>query len=308
MWFVLAGFVLGFAASTLWEWYYYRKQRIRLQDQHLAELQAQSQLAAARSPEAADVAWRPAEYQSSGVFLETEEPAKDAEHMVSPAELAVLSASLGDWEDEAIAADQSAAGAIEPAIAAAAVPAEETPLVPASSPVDGEPVAVDAAKVRFRAPIPRRSLGYPDDLADIRGVGEVYRRRLYDAGIFTWRQVAQTDVETLRTITKAQASANVEEWPGQAQALAAEHGRLDAVYVGPTPDDLTAIPGIGPVSAQQFFRAGICTHEQLAAALPDELMTLLTAPVAGNEYDFSAWLSKAAELAAAKRTATTGPP
>jgi predicted flap endonuclease-1-like 5' DNA nuclease len=150
-------------------------------------------------------------------------------------------------------------------------------------------------------------LGYPDDLAEVKGIGEVYRRRLYAAGLFTWQQVAQADVETLRTITKAQASANVEEWPAQAQALAEQHDRLDASYAGPPPDDLTAISGIGPVSAQQLYRAGICTYEQLAAALPDELAPLLTAPVAGHEYDFSTWLARAVELAAAKRTATAEP-
>ena len=29
LWFVIAGFVLGFTTSTLWEWLYYRRKRLQ---------------------------------------------------------------------------------------------------------------------------------------------------------------------------------------------------------------------------------------------------------------------------------------
>lgn len=40
LWFVLAGFVLGFAVSTLWEWFYYRGKRLGWRDERVAELEA----------------------------------------------------------------------------------------------------------------------------------------------------------------------------------------------------------------------------------------------------------------------------
>lgn len=40
-WFILSGFVLGFAVSTFWEWLYYRKQRLQWRDRRVAELEDQ---------------------------------------------------------------------------------------------------------------------------------------------------------------------------------------------------------------------------------------------------------------------------
>ena len=39
-WFVLSGFVIGFAVSTFWEWLYYRGRRIQWRDQRVTELEA----------------------------------------------------------------------------------------------------------------------------------------------------------------------------------------------------------------------------------------------------------------------------
>src|SRR5690606_39781478 len=96
----------------------------------------------------------------------------------------------------------------------------------------------------------RRSQEHPDNLSKIRGIGDVYRQRLYKAGIYTWDQVATADEETLRRATSAYPSSNVHEWPPQARELAEKNGRTGARYTGPTPDNLTKIFGIGPVSAQ----------------------------------------------------------
>jgi len=110
-----------------------------------------------------------------------------------------------------------------------------------------------------------RSTTHPDDLSKIKGIGDVYKQRLYRAGYYTWKQIAETDSDTLRRATSAYPSSNVEEWHAQAEKLMEKFGRKDAVYTGPHPDDLTKILGIGPVGAAVLYRAGISTYEQLAS-------------------------------------------
>jgi predicted flap endonuclease-1-like 5' DNA nuclease len=143
----------------------------------------------------------------------------------------------------------------------------------------------------------RRSQEYPDDLSKIKGIGDVYKQRLYRAGIYTWKQIAEGDVETLRRATSAYPSSNVDEWLVQAQKLIEKHGRADAVYSGPQPDDMTKILGIGPVSAAALYRAGICTYEQLASTPIADLEALFPIAVAGDQPDFAQWVTRAANLA-----------
>jgi predicted flap endonuclease-1-like 5' DNA nuclease len=147
---------------------------------------------------------------------------------------------------------------------------------------------------------PKRTENYPDELSKIKGIGDVYKKRLYAAGIYTWHQIAETDLETLRTATNAYPSSNVEEWPVQARQLAEKHGRKNALYTGPSPDDLTSILGIGPISAQSLYRVGICTFEQLAETPVESLAALFPIAVAGDQPDFIGWVQKAQELAERK--------
>ena len=53
MWFVLAGFVLGFVVSTLWEWFHFRRERMILRDEQIDALEAKLQ-AVERRQAAAD--------------------------------------------------------------------------------------------------------------------------------------------------------------------------------------------------------------------------------------------------------------
>ncbi|MEM7538717.1 MAG: hypothetical protein AAF639_41530 [Chloroflexota bacterium] len=41
LWYILAGFILGFTTSTLWEWLYFRGERMKLRDQRIAELESE---------------------------------------------------------------------------------------------------------------------------------------------------------------------------------------------------------------------------------------------------------------------------
>lgn len=138
----------------------------------------------------------------------------------------------------------------------------------------------------------------PDPLSDIRGIGDVYEQRLYEAGVFTWHELAQVDPETLQEITKALPNSNPASWIEQARGLAAENGRIGASYTGPVPDDLTRISGIDQVFEQELMGGGIVTFAQLAQATPQRLAEIIPAHGLDDAIDFAGWIAKARELQA----------
>ncbi|HRJ43655.1 MAG: hypothetical protein KJZ86_16730 [Caldilineaceae bacterium] len=139
---------------------------------------------------------------------------------------------------------------------------------------------------------------HPDPLSDIRGIGDVYEKRLYEAGVFTWHELGQVDVDTLRAITKALPSSNPESWIVQARQLAAESGRVNAIYTGPIPDDLTRIEGIDQVFEQELVQAGIVTFAQLAQTTAPELAAIIPAHRLDDAINFAAWIGEARQLQA----------
>lgn len=141
---------------------------------------------------------------------------------------------------------------------------------------------------------------YPDDLAMIKGIGEAYKRKLYATGIYTWRQVAESDLDSLRRITRAKPNADIQSWQTQARELAEKYERWHARFAGPL-DDLTQIDGIGAITADMLYKAGICTYATLAQTSPDELARIVPAPTVGNENDFEGWIREAARLDGVKR-------
>lgn len=323
LWFVLAGFLLGFAASTLWEWLYFRRSRMKLRDQRVRELEGQlheqKRIAAQGrplSPQPVAARSQPS-YHSPRVFLDSEAPDEaDYDEEAEPdrpdqpdAELARIS--------RARAAVPAAAEVSERADSARPAPSRSD--VASSIRVDTPVRSVESleelaaslssrvapvespAPQDYRAIYLQRPADYPDDLSRIKGIGEVYKWRLYKAGIFTWRQIAESDEATLRAATNAYPSSNVDEWQEQARTLAAKNGRENAAYRGAQPDDLVKIIGIGPVGARTLYRAGICTFEQLAGATPEELHELFPIAVAGDEPNFPHWIAQATELANKKR-------
>jgi predicted flap endonuclease-1-like 5' DNA nuclease len=145
-----------------------------------------------------------------------------------------------------------------------------------------------------------RSAGYPDPLWKIRGIGIIYQKRLYEAGIFTWHQLAVSDSESLRVAARAHASSDPNLWIEQARKLAEQNNRVGALYMGPIPDDFTVIDGIGSNSEQELYRAGIYTYAQLASLTPQTLARILPeVAAAGDTIDFRIWLDQAAQLSAA---------
>jgi len=75
-WHLLAGFILGFGVSTLWEWLYFRRKRTTIRDRYVAELEATVRTyAAAASQSNVNTAgdWSEPRFEKPPVFLETEE-------------------------------------------------------------------------------------------------------------------------------------------------------------------------------------------------------------------------------------------
>ena len=136
----------------------------------------------------------------------------------------------------------------------------------------------------------------PDNLAAVYGIGDLYERRLYQVGIFTWDQLSRVDAETLQQITRALPSSDTRAWPVQARELAQANNRVGAVYDGPLPEDLTRIAGVDQVYEDELYAAGIFTFRQLVERAPDELAHIIPAHLAGEELDFASWIAQADSL------------
>lgn len=370
VWFVLAGFILGFATSTLWEWLYYRRKR-QTQLEQATQAMFQSVRADRRASPLDEIqdgeddkGWAMS-YRSPGVYLESEQ--------APPAPLAPATITHSTSSGQIDAAEQSDptvtsratpnAPRLNPAtlvtlqsviaqssiaqapihtkvypaptlemptavtsvtpiqqnhkelgnaeiVGAANLPASPMPSTmvadsrsepqPSTAIITSMPATQSPAQpASVHAPRNNPTTDYPDNLALIKGVGEAYKRRLYGAGIYTWRQVAESDVEILRQITRAKPNANIAGWRQRARDLAEQHQRWDTTFCGPL-DDFTRIEGIGAITADTLYKAGLCTYEQLAAALPDELARIVPAPTVGDEIDFEGWINAAVRLANAK--------
>lgn len=384
LWFVVAGFILGFATSTLWEWLYYRgKRRAPLAPAPSAStaLPRSDGLPASPEPvleEQQATPWQ-VPYRSPRVYLESEQslpvalatvPAQSARGpattapsaeqplpstalpdpkapRLNPTTLAALQSAVADTPiaqtptspavgvqpftgqggahtmvyttpalaSPAVADPGPAATTLVAPLTAGSARERPEPDAPSSAPptasttAAAQPVAPPApAMVTLQSVQPLRSVAvdptdmrdHPDDLALIKGVGEAYKRRLYGAGLYTWRQVAESDTETLRRITRAKPNANIGAWRQQAQELAEKFQRWQTTFHGPL-DDFTRIDGIGAITADILYKAGICTYDQLAGALPDELAKIVPAPTVGDEIDFDGWINTAVRLANTKR-------
>lgn len=333
LWFVLAGFLLGFATSTLWEWFHFRKARLRLLEARTREVETgvrsrvEETAGAPARTVTAEREWTGQAYRSPGVFLESESP--EPEKVAAPRPAVEPRRAVDDLVDDLAEQDQPLPPPTVAEVAAARVgslpprrrqevlaalrrttpPATKTDISSATKAfADSDDVQPFADEAPLAPPDPGRawrddksltkpSTDHPDDLSKITGIGDVYRQRLFRAGYYTWRQIAEADLSTLRQATGAYPSSNVEEWPPQARALMAKYQREQAAYDGPPPDELTKILGIGKVSAQTLYRAGICTYEQLASASVPALAALFPIAVAGDQPDFAAWIVQAARLA-----------
>jgi predicted flap endonuclease-1-like 5' DNA nuclease len=140
-----------------------------------------------------------------------------------------------------------------------------------------------------------------DPLIDINGIGPAYEQRLFDAGIYTFDDLAAQTPARLRELVGAKAwqEADTEAWIAEARQMAQKHERTLAIG-GPRHDPLIDINGIGPAYEQRLFDAGIYTFDDLAAQTPARLRELVGAK-AWQEADTEAWIAEARQMAQAAK-------
>jgi len=116
-WHLLAGFTIGFILSTLWEWLYFRRRRMVLRNQRIAELEAQLQTYVhathVLTPEAVHLDdWDEPRFKPLPVYLESEESILPAEAL--PAE--ALPATAAPDKETATAQAALSAAALHPPV------------------------------------------------------------------------------------------------------------------------------------------------------------------------------------------------
>jgi predicted flap endonuclease-1-like 5' DNA nuclease len=266
LWFLLAGFILGFAVSLLWEWLYFRQVRWRALSQAIPDSPPPTEptdFAASQESDGNVDIWSAPAYRSPNVLLEGEEPVEAAEPTLR-FEQAERDQRLQRATRHEFVAVRPAATFAAPTIAneppvvhteALFPPVHPTSMVATSaSPVPDADEFSDAPPEKSISSPSPIAIGQPtgsmpigvtqltatavspttvtappigvgsqaDDLTKIRGIGNTYAKRLQEGGICTWEQLASTETETLRVITKAMPYVNIEDWRKQAEQLA--HG------------------------------------------------------------------------------------
>ncbi|MTB50641.1 helix-hairpin-helix domain-containing protein [Lewinella sp. W8] len=131
-----------------------------------------------------------------------------------------------------------------------------------------------------------------DDLTKIKHIGPFLARKLNEADIYSYEQIANWNAADIATYTELigylPGVIEQNDWVGQARALAAAKGSEEApaksadVYGGRDPEDLKIIEGIGPKIEGVLKDAGIDSLATLAATNADRLRDVLEA--AGSRY------------------------
>ncbi|MEZ4711008.1 MAG: hypothetical protein R3A44_27670 [Caldilineaceae bacterium] len=128
----------------------------------------------------------------------------------------------------AVSEESTAAESVATEMPAPPAPIQPLPIepliidTPPATATESEPV-VAPAQQSIAATASRAN-----DLQAISGIGQTYAKRLHDGGIHTWQHIAESDEETLRTLTKARAITDVAAWIAQAAALTRQHGQTSA--------------------------------------------------------------------------------
>jgi predicted flap endonuclease-1-like 5' DNA nuclease len=116
----------------------------------------------------------------------------------------------------------------------------------------------------------------------------VYAKKLNEAGIFSFWQLAGQTPERLREMIDPEDWQKIEpqSWIAQAKVMA-------------EPDSLEDIQGIGIVFAKRLNEAGIYTFAQLAKLTAEQIEEIIQ-PENWQKLDSEKWIAEANELAAKK--------
>ncbi len=128
-----------------------------------------------------------------------------------------------------------------------------------------------------------------DPLIDINGIGPVYEKRLNEAGIQTFAELAALTPERVHAIIHPESWQHIdpEAWINEARLLLRRSN----------PDPLVDINGIGPVYQDRLFDARIYTFAQLAAMTTEQLAAIIQ-PEEWQGVEFDRWIAEAAQFAA----------
>ncbi|MDX2067112.1 MAG: helix-hairpin-helix domain-containing protein [Haliscomenobacter sp.] len=186
------------------------------------------------------------------------------------------------------------------------IPAEPEPVQETPNLGNGPSTLFNADKVLLRT-------GDKDDLTAIEGIGPFLEKKLNDAGVFTYAEIAKWDAAKIAEITAKisffEGRIEKDDWVGQAQKLIDETPEefaesstiaeargleIEETHVVPALDDLKRILGIDEAIEKILFTAGINSFAELAKMDPDEIRNILVVvDPALNGVDPSAWPAQA---------------
>lgn len=186
------------------------------------------------------------------------------------------------------------------------IPAEPVP-VPETPNFGNEPSTLfNADKVLLRT-------GDKNDLTAIEGIGPFLEKKLNDAGVFTYADIATWDADRIAEITTKisffEGRIEKDDWVGQAKKLIAETPAefsegstlaesrslmVNESHVAPAPDNLKLILGIDEPIEKILFTSGINSFAELAKMNPDDIRNILVVvDSALSGIDPSAWPAQA---------------
>ncbi|MEZ4515628.1 MAG: helix-hairpin-helix domain-containing protein [Chloroflexota bacterium] len=167
---------------------------------------------------------------------------------------------------------------------------------------------IDEAALRAAGKRVRRSrkkvtelVSCPQDLSAVAGIGSALEDRLYTAGVGSYWELAETPDDELSTVISINDADELSRIKSSAMQMAVQTNTLGRAWDGTPPDDFEVLEGIGEIFERRLYQAGICTYEALAAQTIDLLQDVCKAPD-WNMPNYAAWIAKASELAAAKRS------
>jgi predicted flap endonuclease-1-like 5' DNA nuclease/ABC-type phosphate transport system substrate-binding protein/DNA repair exonuclease SbcCD ATPase subunit len=129
-----------------------------------------------------------------------------------------------------------------------------------------------------------------DPLRDIHGIGPIYEQKLFNAGIYTFADLAALTPEQVQDIIRPASWQQI--FPAVWIEEAARLAQGVDVPADTDHDPLRDLNGIGPVYEQKLFDGGIFTFADLAAATPEQLRTLIQ-PESWQRFDPEAWIAEA---------------
>jgi len=140
---------------------------------------------------------------------------------------------------------------------------------------------------------------HPQDLSQIGGIGTVFEKRLFAAGVGSFWEVANltnAEFEQILGLDEFQLQTfRFDDIRAKALHLAQNTNTVGLIWEGQQVDDFDAIEGMGTVFEQKLYAAGIYTYAALAKLTVEQLSEICHAPRL-RIPDYAHWLTQAQQL------------